>query len=37
MHLLGAIEGNPIGPELTEWLMCSADLVGQLYVAIASY
>jgi len=36
-HLLEAIAGDPIGPELMEWLTCSAELIGQLYVAIASY
>ena len=37
MDLLGAIKSDPIGPELTEWLMSSAELVGQLYTAITSY
>jgi len=37
MHLLAAIEGDLISPELTVWLTCSAELIGQLYIAIASY
>jgi len=37
MDLLGAIKSDLIGPELMEWLMSSAELVGQLYTAITSY
>ena len=37
MHLLEAIEADLIGPDLTQWLTCTTELVGQLYVAIACY
>ena len=37
MHLLEAIEADPIGSDLTQWLTDTTELVGQLYVAITCY
>ena len=36
-QLLMAIEKDPIGSELAEWLIQSAELIVQLYVSITSY
>ena len=36
-QLLLAIEEDPIGSELAEWLIQSAELIVQLYVSITSY
>ena len=36
-QLLLAIEEDPIGSELTEWLVQSAELVKRLYMSITSY
>ena len=36
-QLLLAIEDDPIGSELTEWLMQSAELMVRLYASITSY